>query len=189
MEQGGSIAHLVLNDDADADLRVPPDSPALAWAHTPRGKVPGVRLGVLDPARRRADMIEGPAIDLGKGPLWRIALMDMDPRYHPAQAALAAGDIGNLSAILAIEPDLATARSGRSHPTLLQCLVLSMPPVDRLEEMIKLLADHGAELSGPLVAAAGINNLRAITTLLDLGAPVDGEGEWTPLGGGPVLWA
>ena len=89
--------------------------------------------------------------------------MDMDPRYHPAQAALAAGDLDSLTAILVAEPDLATARSGRSHPTLLQCLVLSMPPVDRLEEMIKLLADHGAELSGPLVAAAGINNLRAIT--------------------------
>ncbi len=107
--------------------------------------------------------------------------MDMDPRFHPAQAAMAAGDAGRLSAILAEQPDLARARSGCSHPTLLQCLVLSMPPVDSLEDLIRLLADHGAELTGPLVAAAGMNNLRAMSTLLDLGAPVDGAGDWTPL--------
>ncbi len=107
--------------------------------------------------------------------------MAMDPRFHPAQAALAAGDVDRLAQLLSAQPDLATARSSCSHPTLLQCLVLSMPPADTLEDMIRLLAHHGAELAGPLVAAAGMNNLRALTTLLDLGAPVDGAGEWTPL--------
>jgi uncharacterized protein len=107
--------------------------------------------------------------------------MDMEPRFHPAQAAMAAGDVDRLVELLTAEPDLARARSSRSHPTLLQCLVLSMPPVDTLEDMIRLLANHGAELAGPLVAAAGMNNLRAVTALLDLGAPVDGDEEWTPL--------
>ena len=40
-------------------------------------------------------------------------------------------------------PDLATAVSSQSHPTLLQCLVLTMPPVDNLEALIDFLADHG----------------------------------------------
>lgn len=113
--------------------------------------------------------------------------MDMDPRFHLAQAAVAAGDLERLAALVAADPELARARSSRGHPTLAQCVVLSMPPPDALEGMIRLLAGQGAELSGPLVAAAGVNNLRAIETLLNLGAPVDGdregesEGDWTPL--------
>jgi ankyrin repeat protein len=108
-------------------------------------------------------------------------MMDMDPRFHAAQAALAAGDVARLAAILAEEPGLAKSRSTRSHPTLLQCLVLTMPPVDGLEELIGLLAQHGAELTGPLVAAASSNNVRAINQLLDLGAEIDGADEWSPL--------
>ena len=49
VEQGGRIAHLVLKDDLTHDLRVPPDSPALALGAYPKGEVPGVRLGVLGP--------------------------------------------------------------------------------------------------------------------------------------------
>ncbi|MDB5307313.1 MAG: ankyrin [Gemmataceae bacterium] len=105
----------------------------------------------------------------------------MDARFHPAQAALALGDVECLTSLLAADPELATARSGRSHPTLLQCLVLTMPPVDALERLISLLADHGAELTGPLVAASGMDNLRAIAKLLDLGARIDGNGHWSPL--------
>jgi hypothetical protein len=107
----------------------------------------------------------------------------MDERFHPAQKALAAGDVEGMASLLAAEPDLAAARSQCSHPTLLQCLVLSMPPVEHLEELIDLLADHGAELTEPLVAASGINNLRAMRRLLDLGAQIDGktEGDWSPL--------
>ena len=107
----------------------------------------------------------------------------MDERFHPAQQALAAGDVEGLASLLAADPALATARSKRSHPTLLQCLVLTMPPVENLETLIDLLVAHGAELSGPLIAASGVDNLRACRKLLDQGAQVDGDGEerWSPL--------
>jgi uncharacterized protein len=105
----------------------------------------------------------------------------MDPRFHPAQKALADGDLEALAAIFAADPDLATARSGRSHPTLLQCLVLTMPPVDALEALIGFLADHGAELTDPLIAACGMDNVRAIARLLDRGARIEGNGRWSPL--------
>lgn len=106
----------------------------------------------------------------------------MDKRFHPAQAALAAGDVATLASLLAADPGAAAAvSSANDHPTLLQCLVLSMPPVDRLEDMIDLLADHGAELTDPLIAACGCNNERGATKLLDRGARIEGNGRWSPL--------
>jgi ankyrin repeat protein len=107
----------------------------------------------------------------------------MDERFQPAQQVLAVGDVKGLASLLAADPGLATARSKRSHPTLLQCLVLTMPPVENLERLIDLLDSNGAELTGPLIAASGVDNLRAIRKLLDLGALIDGEGEgrWSPL--------
>jgi hypothetical protein len=105
----------------------------------------------------------------------------MDARFHEAQAALGTGDVGRLASLLAADPDLATARSQCSHPTLLQCLVLSMPPADTLELLIDLLASYGAELTDPLIAASGIDNVRAVARLLDLGARIDGNGRWSPL--------
>jgi ankyrin repeat protein len=105
----------------------------------------------------------------------------MDTRFHSAQAALAVGDRDQLAALIRADPDLATARSRSSHPTLLQCLVLAMPPVDTLESLIDLLAASGAELTDPLIAASGIDNTRAIVKLLDLGALIEGNGRWSPL--------
>jgi len=105
----------------------------------------------------------------------------MDPRFQPAQEALAVGDIERLASLLAADPELARARSRCDHPTILQCLVLTMPPVDTLEALIDLLADHGAELTGPLIAASGIDNVRAIVKLLDRGAAIAGIGSWSPL--------
>ncbi len=107
--------------------------------------------------------------------------MDMDPRFHPAQAVLARGDVEGLASLLAGDPGLATAQSSRSHPTLLQCLVLATPPVERLEAMIDLLIEHGAELTDPLIAACGPGNVRAIARLLDRGASIAGNGRWSPL--------
>ncbi len=105
----------------------------------------------------------------------------MDERFHPAQAALAVGDVERLASLLKADPGLAAARSQRSHPTILQCLVLTMPPVGVLDDLIDLLANHGAELTDPLIAASGIDNVRAIEKLLDLGARIEGNGRWSPL--------
>jgi hypothetical protein len=33
--------------------------------------------------------------------------MDMDPRFHAAQAALADGDVGRLTTLIAADPELA----------------------------------------------------------------------------------
>src|ERR1017187_8888059 len=92
---------------------------------------------------------------------------EMDARFHPAQTALSRGDVKGLATLIAADTELATARSQYNHPTILQCLVLTMPPVDPLEEHIDLLATKGAELTDPLIAASGMDNLRAINRLLD----------------------
>lgn len=105
----------------------------------------------------------------------------MDPRFQPAESALAAGDLEALAAMFRADPDLATARSSRSHPTLLQCLVLTMPPVEALESLIDFLAEHGAELTDPLIAAGSMGNVRAIEKLLGRGACIEGNGLWSPL--------
>jgi ankyrin repeat protein len=105
----------------------------------------------------------------------------MDIQFHPAQMAFASGNVEQFASILSANPELAIARSKVSHPTLLQCLVLTMPAVDSLEDLIDLLASHGAELTDPLIAASGMNNLRAITKLLDRGAGSEGNGRWSPL--------
>src|SRR4051812_19043405 len=104
----------------------------------------------------------------------------MDARFQQAQAALAGGDVDGMAALLANDPELARSRSQHSHPTLLQCLVLTMPPVSALEELIDLLARHGSELTDPLIAASGVDNLRAIVRLFDLGADIEGNGRWSP---------
>lgn len=105
----------------------------------------------------------------------------MDERFHAAQAILEAGDVEGLRDLLGQDPGLATERSECSHPTILQCLVLTVPAVDSLESLIDLLADHGADLTDPLIAASGMDNRRAIVALLDRGARIEGNGRWSPL--------
>jgi ankyrin repeat protein len=105
----------------------------------------------------------------------------MDARFRLAEIALNAGDFDRVAAILKAEPELATARSSRSHPTLMQCLVLVNPPPEKLEPLIRLLAGYGSELTDPVIAAACMGNVRAISLLLDLGARIDGNGRWSPL--------
>jgi hypothetical protein len=105
----------------------------------------------------------------------------MDIRFHSAQAALSNGSVETLKELLIAEPDLATSHSSCSHPTLMQCLVLNQPVVEHLELLIRTLAEHGSELTKPLIAAASSDNVRAIAELLDLGADIEGNGNWSPL--------
>ena len=92
-----------------------------------------------------------------------------------------AGDMEKLKALLAADPSLVTSRSSRSHPTLLQAVVLDGKDQPKNVEMVQVLIDAGAELSEPLVAAASIDNRAAAELLLDHGAAIDGTGGWSPL--------
>lgn len=105
----------------------------------------------------------------------------MEAKFHPAMAAIGAGDLEKFKALIAADPSLATTRSKKSHPTLLQCLVLDGKDKPHHLEMVQVLIDAGAELNEPLIAAASINNRPAVELLLDHGASIDGVGGWTPL--------
>lgn len=105
----------------------------------------------------------------------------MDAKFHPAIAAIKSGDIEALRSLLAKDHDLATARSSTSHPTLLQCLTLDALLVPNQIEMARLLIDAGAEINGPTVAAASINNVAIGALLLECGAAINGAGSWSPL--------
>jgi len=105
----------------------------------------------------------------------------MDAKFHPAIAAVKAGDIEQFKALIAKDPSLATARSSRSHPTLLQCVTLDGKDQPHNVEMAQILIDAGAELDEPLVSAASMDNRAVAELLLDHGAAIDGNGGWTPL--------
>jgi ankyrin repeat protein len=77
----------------------------------------------------------------------------MDPRFHPAVAAVKAGDLERFRALLREDPSLATARSSKSHPTLLQCVVLDGFGVPQSIEMARLLLDRGATIHNLRIAA------------------------------------
>ena len=105
----------------------------------------------------------------------------MDAKFHPAMRAIKSGDIEKLKALLNEDPSLATARSSRSHPTLLQCLALDAVNVPNKVEMAKLLIDGGADINGALGAAASIDNVEITALMLDRGANINGTGTWSPL--------
>jgi len=105
----------------------------------------------------------------------------MDQKFHPAIAAIKAGDAAKLKALVTEDPTLATSRSTRSHPTLLQCLVLDAKEQPNAREMAAVLIDAGADLNEPLVAAGSIDNRPVAELLLDRGAAIDGTGGWSPL--------
>lgn len=105
----------------------------------------------------------------------------MDAKFHPAMAAIANGDLEKFKALIAEDPSLVASRSSKSHPTLLQCLVLDGKDKPHHLEMVQVLIDAGAELNEPFGAAASINNRPAAELLLDRGAAIDGTGSWTPL--------
>lgn len=105
----------------------------------------------------------------------------MDAKFHPAILAIKSGDIDGLRALLDQDRSLATARSSRSHPTLLQCLALDAVDVPNKIDMAQLLIDAGAEVNGPLGAAACIDNVEIAALLLDRGAAINGTGSWSPL--------
>jgi len=105
----------------------------------------------------------------------------MDAKFHPVMAAIKAGDLEKFKTLLREDPSLATARSSKNHPNLLQCVVLDGFEVPHSVEMAKLLIDAGAEVDEPLIAAASMNNAEVIPVLLDAGGAINGDGTWSPL--------
>lgn len=105
----------------------------------------------------------------------------MDAMFQPAMVAINSGNLEALKSMLSEDPTLAMTRSSKSHPTLLQCLTLDARYVPNKVEMAKLLIDAGAEINGPLVAAASGDNVEVAVALLDAGASINGAGCWSPL--------
>lgn len=105
----------------------------------------------------------------------------MDTIFHPAVRAIEADDLEKFKKLIAETPTLATARSSRSHPTLLQCVTLDGKDKPNNVEMARVLIDAGSDSDGPLLAAASIDNRAVADLLLDHGAKVDGTGGWSPL--------
>ncbi len=105
----------------------------------------------------------------------------MDRKFHPAMAAVNAGDLDKFKALISADPTLATARSSCSHPTLLQCVVLDGNGKSHNLEMAQILIDAGAELNEPFGATASIDNRACAELLLDHGVAIDGRGGWSPL--------
>jgi hypothetical protein len=111
----------------------------------------------------------------------------MDAKFQPAIVAIKSGDLDGLRTLLNRDPSLATARSSTSHPTLLQCLALDAIDVPNRVEMAQVLVNAGAEINGPLGAAACIDNVDVAELLLDCGASINGHRELVSVGGGVVL--
>lgn len=95
--------------------------------------------------------------------------------------AIQADDLEQFRSLIAEDPSLATTRSTRSHPTLLQCVVLEGKGRPNNVQMVKILIDAGAELNEPLGATASIDNRAAAELLLEHGAAIEGTGGWSPL--------
>jgi len=105
----------------------------------------------------------------------------MDAKFHPAIAAINSGDLETFKTLIAQDPTLATARSSRSHPTLLQCVALEGKDKPNNVEMARVLIDAGAQLNEAFVASASMNNRAVAEVLLDSGAAIDGAGGWLPI--------
>jgi len=105
----------------------------------------------------------------------------MDAKFQPAIEAIKSGDLETFKALVAADPALATRRSSKSHPTLLQCVVLDGKDKPHNVEMARILIEAGAELNEPLIAAGSIDNQPVAELLLDRGAAIDGTGGWSPL--------
>jgi ankyrin repeat protein len=105
----------------------------------------------------------------------------MDIKFLPAVKAVRTGDLETFRSLIAADPSLATSRSTKSHPTLLQCVALDGKGKPGNIEMATVLADGGAELNEPLVATGSIDNKAVAELLLDRGAKIDGTGSWSPL--------
>ncbi len=114
----------------------------------------------------------------------------MDSTFHPAVEAAWRGDIERFVDILDARPQLVTARSSCSHPTLLQFVALDggSGKIPGPIAFARALIDRGAPLAEPLVAAASVGAREIFDCILSAGAPLEAGAPWTPLEEA-VYWA
>jgi hypothetical protein len=115
---------------------------------------------------------------------------DIDTKFHPAMLAAWQGDLSRFVAILDNLPDLVTARSSCSHPTLLQFVALDggQGKIPDPIPFCQALIERGASLEEPLVAAAGVGAREILDCILTAGGPIEACAPWTPLEEA-VYWA
>lgn len=101
----------------------------------------------------------------------------METRFLPAVQAIERGEVEVLKLLLAAEPGLGSERSGTSHPTLLQCLVLDGNDLsaDVQVGLAAALVDAGALMDEPLIATGSNGNVVLAEYLLERGAALDGR--------------
>jgi hypothetical protein len=119
-----------------------------------------------------------------------------DPVVVAAEAAIEAGDVEGLRALLAEHPGLAAERTGDADQsrTLLHAAVDWPGHKPRTVEVIRALLDAGAPVDGrfaghhtetPLHWAASSDDVAALDALLDAGADIEATG--AVIGGGTPL--
>src|SRR5690242_17947468 len=100
----------------------------------------------------------------------------MDAKFHPAIAAIKADDLQRLHDLVRADPTLATSRSSRSHPTLLQGLVVDATNSANKCEMARPVVAAAAELNGPLSARTSWDNVVVAEVLRAQRAPLNAAG-------------
>ena len=98
----------------------------------------------------------------------------MDPLFWPAWSAIREGDTEKLRQLLDESPNLAAARSGTGHPTLMQALVLDGLELaaDTQRAIAQALLDHGSPVNEPFVATGNLGNTALAEFLFAAGAPL-----------------
>ncbi len=105
----------------------------------------------------------------------------MDPSFEAPAMAIITADLDGLRSLLRDDPELAAKRSSVGHPTLLQLVACEAANLPDAVGAAGVLADAGAPLDDPLIAAAGCNAASVVDLLLDRGADIDTGTHWTAL--------
>lgn len=96
----------------------------------------------------------------------------------PLKSAIHTGDVVGLEDLIRQDRLLCTVEG---MTEILKYLVLAGKDVSCRAELAQILIDSGAEVTGALIAAGGVDNVVVAEVLLDAGAPINGDGKWSPI--------